>query len=166
MTGAITGAHGLVTSVSPHFTTSAFLNGISLATVNDVSTAIAGVNSSISSTISQAIASLVSSYNISATVAFASGTVHDQAYIPLPSYGGTSGRQAFKSEVRAVMVGPNDALYGTGSQATNWEIKWNVDSDLKVTGQLNIVSGGGGSNIGTTVGASTANYLIICMASS
>ena len=74
MTGSISGATGWAPLDSPDFTTTAKLNGLALATVNDLTTAITNVNAGISPKITSAVAATSNAISVQAKIARTSGT--------------------------------------------------------------------------------------------
>jgi hypothetical protein len=162
MTGAITGAHGLVAASSPAFSSQPTYSDVNLATINDVNNAVTALTTALNNNIKSAVSSITGNFNIGANIAWGSGTVADGGTVPLPSFGGASPRQALLSEVVAVVVSAGKCSYGAGSEATTWQTQWTVNTGtLAVSAGNKISGGGGGSNHSSTDGV--ANYLIICV---
>ena len=93
MTGSISGATGWAPLDSPDFTTTAKLNGLALATVNDLTTAITNVNAGISPKITSAVAATSNAISVQAKVARLTGTLtfntgnsSETHAVPLPTY--------------------------------------------------------------------------------
>ena len=89
-TGAVTGVSGWAPVDSPDFSTSAKLDGISLATVNDVTNLSTNMYSTIQSLIAQAMSSYVTSTSAQSNVCVLSGLMdfddHNVRTIPLPVF--------------------------------------------------------------------------------
>ncbi len=99
MTGNVAGATGWAPNDSPNFTTTAKLNGVTLATSTDLSTTSTTILNSIAPKISEAVASTTSGITVKANIAMASGilefTTATPQTIPLPTYSdGTTANQA------------------------------------------------------------------------
>lgn len=117
LTGAIGGSHGLATLDSPNFTTSAKLDGVDLATVNDLSSTETSILNSISPKITEAVASTSNAITVSANIARATGiltfTTSTPQTIPLPTY--PDGTTASESDCKwfVGLVGDTVTLNGT-----------------------------------------------------
>lgn len=89
-TGAITGATGWAPNDSPNFTTTAKLNGVTLATSTDLSTTQTTVLNSIAPKISEAVAAVTTGITTGANIAMASGLLYFTSSatqtIPLPTF--------------------------------------------------------------------------------
>ena len=90
-TGAVTGVSGWAPVDSPDFSTSAKLDGISLATVNDVTNLSTNMYSTIQSLIAQAMSSYVTSTSAQSNVCVSSGVLNFESNnnvqtIPLPVF--------------------------------------------------------------------------------
>lgn len=89
-TGAITGATGWAPVDSPNFTTTAKLNGVTLATTTDVSNANTTTLNTIAPKISEAVAAVTTGITTASNIAMASGilafTSAVAQTIPLPTF--------------------------------------------------------------------------------
>ncbi len=99
MTGNVAGATGWAPNDSPNFTTTAKLNGLTLATQSDLSTTQTTVLNSIAPKISEAVAAVTTGITTAANVAMASGvltfTSATPQTIPLPTFSdGSSASEA------------------------------------------------------------------------
>jgi hypothetical protein len=98
LAGALTGAHGLASLTSPNFQTAAKVDGVNVATVNDLATAVATMNKQIELLVASAVAASQVGSSAKPLVAAASGFVQHtydewvalspsrQFTIPLPTY--------------------------------------------------------------------------------
>jgi hypothetical protein len=160
MLGPLLGAHGLAPLVDTPLTGVPTSNGIDLADQQWVKDQLTAMLTTINNLISNAIGGTNGNITIGSNLAVGYGTVADGGTIPLPVF--SDNTRADKSQVWGVLVSMNNAAYSTGSEATSWANKCTVDVNLVVTCGVSITSGGGGSNHGSTDGASTANYIVIC----
>lgn len=78
--GAITGPTGWAPIASPDFINSCKLNGVNVATVNDLATMRKSINSSIDALISEEISVYTSGYSTGAMIASVCGTLEVDAY--------------------------------------------------------------------------------------
>jgi hypothetical protein len=121
MTGNVAGATGWAPNDSPNFTNTAKLNGITLATSNDLSTTSTTILNSIAPKITQAVASTAAAITVKSNVAMASGllsfTTATPQTIPLPVY--SDGTTANESDCKW-MVGLTSS---SGTPAT-WADSW------------------------------------------
>lgn len=92
MTGAITGSTGYAPINTPDFVSSAKLDGLDLATINDLTNMQTTILDAVTPLINQAIASTTSSISVSSKIAFGHGTLTFSTgtpqTIPLPYYPG------------------------------------------------------------------------------
>lgn len=120
MTGNVAGATGWAPNDSPNFTTTAKLNGVTLATTTDLSTTQTTVLNSIAPKISEAVAATTSGITVKSNIARAVGlltfTTAATQTIPLPTY--TDGTTAAESDCKWItfFVGSNVA----GTYTTSW----------------------------------------------
>ena len=102
MTGAIAGATGFAPVDSPNFTTTAKLNGLTLATQSDLSTTQTTVLNSIAPKISEAVAAVTTGITTAANIAIATGTLRFTTTatqtIPLPTF--SDGTTAAESQCK------------------------------------------------------------------
>jgi hypothetical protein len=147
MEGALTGVTGWALADSPDFTTAAKLDGIDLATVNDLSTLQTTLEELIAAQIASGMAGLSASISLDNSVCWGFGSISSLAVIPLPSF---SDRQATHSEIVLMLAAPKH----TGGTGNITETECSVDSITR-TVTVNISSGG-------VIVQGTANYVIVC----
>ncbi len=102
----ITGNTGWAASDAHNFPTTASINNVAIATINDVASRISALESSIVPLISSAIATYASSLTFANNIAFASGTVISKSY----------------DQVHTLPI--SSMQYGDGSTPTESECKW------------------------------------------
>lgn len=115
MTGAITGSTGCAPINTPDFVSSAKLDGLDLATINDLTDMRTTILDAVTPLINQAIASTTSSISVSSKIAFGHGTLTfptgTPQTIPLPYYPGNI--QATEEEC-VWLVAPKNLYVPTG----------------------------------------------------
>lgn len=121
MTGAIGGASGWAPNNSPNFTTTAKLNGLTLATQSDLSTSQTTVLNTIAPKISEAVAAVTSGITTASNIAMASGllsfTSAATQTIPLPTF--SDGTSATEAQCKW-MVGVVSSVSTPSTFATSW----------------------------------------------
>jgi len=149
MQGAITGVSGWAPSTSPNFATSARLNGVNLATVNDLTSLQTTLLALINSQIASGFSALSNSLSINNMIAFGYGAVLVNQPIPLPSF---ADRQATHAEI--VVMLPVTMI--ESNSGVNPEGYWVVDPVSRVVSVLE-------RNPQATT--DTCYYIIICVKS-
>lgn len=109
VSGNITGTTGWAASDAHNFPTGASINSVAVATINDVTSRITALETSIQSLISSAIATYAGSLSFSNSIAFSSGIITPAAWntvntLPITSLQyGTTGVYAKESEAKWVV---------------------------------------------------------------
>jgi hypothetical protein len=112
----ITGNTGWAASDAHNFPTTASINSVAIATINDVTSRISALESSIVPLISSAIATYAGSLTFSSKIAFASGMVTPAAWNTVNSFPFGPQTPGTKTDLR----------YSDGSQPQQSECKWVV----------------------------------------
>ena len=137
MTGSLGGATGLAPVDSPDFATSAKLDGVNLATQDDVTNSATTLSGSISSKITEAIAGVTSGISTKANVAMQSGVLQFTE-----GYG--TGDVVHPNPPQTIPL----PIYPDGSLANETDCKWTVSA-------VSLAADGNGVDLKFSSGASS-----------